>query len=90
MGAWYTKPVTKSYTFRTIIESDGNHFHGYVPALRGCHTFGKTITETKKYLKDAIEVYVESLIQEKKGVPSDASFESFETVSFPYSHKAYA
>ena len=83
--------MTKSYTYRTIIEPDGKFFHGYVPALRGCHTFGKTIIETKKYLKDAIEVYVESLIQEKKIIPTDVSnFESFETVSFPYPHKAYA
>lgn len=82
--------MNKSYTYRTIIEPDGKFFHGYVPALAGCHTFGKTINETKKYLKDAIEVYVESLIQENKIIPNDASFESFETVSFPYPHKAYA
>ena len=74
--------MTKSYTYRTIIEPDGKFFHGYVPALVGCHTFGKTINETKKYLKDAIEIYVESLIQEKKNIPNDFSFESFETVSF--------
>ena len=82
--------MTKSYTYRTIIEPDGKFFHGYVPALSGCHTFGKTISETQKYLKDAIEVYVESLIQEKKIVPNDTSFESFETVSFPFSDKIYA
>ncbi|HBA46160.1 hypothetical protein A2W67_00330 [Candidatus Nomurabacteria bacterium RIFCSPLOWO2_02_40_28] len=82
--------MTKSYTYRTIIEPDGKFFHGYVPALSGCHTFGKTIAETKRHLKDAIEVYIESLIQEKKIIPSDASFESFETVSFPYPHKVYA
>ena len=82
--------MTKSYTYRTIIEPDGNFFHGYVPALPGCHTFGKTLAETKRYLKDAIEVYVQSLIHEKKIVPNDSSFESFETVSFPYSNKAHA
>lgn len=47
-------------TFRTIIEKDGKFFHGYVPALLGCHTFGKTIEETQKNLKDAIKVYIES------------------------------
>ena len=82
--------MTKSYTYRIIIEPDGKFFHGYVPALSGCHTFGETIAETKLYLKDAIEVYVESLIKEKKIIPSDVSFESFETVSFPYSQKVYA
>lgn len=84
--------MMKSYTYRTIIEPDGKLFHGYVPALPGCHTFGKTITETKKYLREAIELYVESLSQEKKPVPMDESFESFETISLPVprTRKMYA
>lgn len=51
----------KYHTFRTIIEPDGKYFHGYAPALLGCHTFGKTIAETKKRLREAIAVYLESL-----------------------------
>ena len=38
----------QSYTFPTIIEKDGKQYHGYVPSLPGCHTFGKTTEETKK------------------------------------------
>lgn len=70
-----------SYTYRIIIEPDGKHFHGYVPALSGCHTFGKTINDTKKNLREAIEVYLEDLVADRKPIPKDASFESFETVS---------
>ena len=51
-------------TYRTIIEPDGKYFHGYAPALPGCHTFGKTISETKKHLREAIEVYIETLVYE--------------------------
>ena len=83
--------MTDSYTYRIIIEPDGKHFHGYVPALSGCHTFGKTITETKKNIREAIELYVESLKELSKKVPEDRSFESFETVTFPnYTKKVYA
>ncbi|MCX6717125.1 MAG: type II toxin-antitoxin system HicB family antitoxin [Candidatus Taylorbacteria bacterium] len=53
----------KPYTYRTIIEKDGKYFHGFVPALLGCHTCGKTIDETKKRLREAIELYVESLME---------------------------
>ena len=67
-----------SYTFRTIIEKDGKFFHGYVPALLGCHTFGRTIEDTQKNLKDAIKVYVESIAKENKPIPEDASFELIE------------
>ena len=42
-------------TYRTIIEKDGKFYHGYVPALSGCHTQGKTIEETQKNLKIAME-----------------------------------
>ena len=79
----------KHYTYRTIIEPDGKHFHGYVPALPGCHTFGKTIVETKNDLRDAIRVYVGSLIDDGERIPEEISFESFETLSFPLK-KAYA
>ena len=48
-------------TYRVIIEKDSKGFHGYVPALRGCHTWGKTIEETKKHLNEAIGLYLESL-----------------------------
>ena len=58
--------MTTSYTYRTIIEPDGKFFHGYVPALNGCHTYGKTITETKKFLKEAIELYIACLYKYQK------------------------
>lgn len=75
-----------TYTFRTIIEKDGKYFHGYVPSLLGCHTFGKTIEETKKKLEEAIEVYLLSLQKEKKVIPRDESFESFQTVTLQNTH----
>ena len=71
-----------NYTFRTIIEPDEKGtFHGYAPALSGCHTFGATIEETQKNLKDAIAIYISSLIADGEDVPRDNSFESFETVT---------
>ncbi|MDP3956702.1 MAG: type II toxin-antitoxin system HicB family antitoxin [bacterium] len=78
----------KPYTYRIIIEPDGKFFHGYVPALVGCHTFGKTITETKKNLREAIGLYLEVLLSEKQTIPRDLSFESFETISLD--QKIYA
>ena len=71
-----------TYTFRIIIEPDENDtYHGFVPVLPGCHTWGKTISETKKNLKDAIKAYIASLIADKKPVPKEAGFEFFETIT---------
>ena len=69
-----------NYTYRVIIEPDGKHFHAYAPALKGCHTSGKTIAEAKKHIRQAIQVYVESLIMDGETIPTDESFETFQTI----------
>ncbi|MBI5327377.1 MAG: type II toxin-antitoxin system HicB family antitoxin [Deltaproteobacteria bacterium] len=39
----------KTYTYRIIIEPDENKtYHAYVPALPGCHTWGKSIETARK------------------------------------------
>ncbi len=76
--------MVKSYTYRIIIEPDGDSYHGYVPALRGCHTFGRSIAEVQSLIKDAMSVYLESLIEDKLPIPNDNSLESFQTISLPH------
>lgn len=70
----------KTLTYRVIIQPDGKQFHAYVPALSGCHTFGKTIQEAQKNINEAIQLYVESLNALGEPVPVDSSYESFETI----------
>jgi len=72
-----------SITYRVIIEPDKKGFHGYVPALKGCHTWGKTIQEAKKHLQQAILLCLESIISHGETIPHEVSFESFETVELP-------
>ena len=78
-----------NYTYRVIIEPDGKHFHAYAPALKGCHTSGKTIAEAKKNAREAIQVYVESLLMDGEKIPSDDSFETFQTIRLD-KQKVYA
>ena len=70
------------YTFRTIIEPDKNNtFHGWVPSLKGCHTWGETIEETKINLKEAIKAYILSLKDDNEKIPQENGLEYFETIS---------
>ncbi|MEK7617636.1 MAG: type II toxin-antitoxin system HicB family antitoxin [Patescibacteria group bacterium] len=78
-----------NYTYRVIIEPDGKYFHAYAPALKGCHTFGKTIAEAKKNAREAIQVYMESLILDGEKIPNDESFETFQTIRLD-KRKVYA
>ena len=72
-----------SRTFRTIIEKDGKYYHGYVPALPGCHTQGKTIEETKKNLKEAMEGWLETRHDLGWNIPEDDLIELLQTVKLP-------
>ena len=50
----------KIHNFTVVIEKDEDGVYvGSVPALRGCHTQGKTMDELLKNIKEAIELYLE-------------------------------
>lgn len=70
----------KTHTYRTIIERDGDSYHGYVPALPGCHTAGDTIEETRNNLREAIQGILLSMKKHGDPIPSDDSVETFETI----------
>ncbi len=36
-------------------------YHAYVPVLPGCHSWGKSILEAKKNIKEAVALHLESL-----------------------------
>lgn len=72
-----------TYTYRIILKQDEGGFHASVPALPGCHTWGKTIDEARTMVRDAIDVYLRSLVADGEKVPTDSGFELFETVSAP-------
>lgn len=54
----------KQFTFRTIIQKDGKGFHGFVPSLLGCHTYGKTIPEVRKNIKEAVQGWIEANMEQ--------------------------
>lgn len=71
----------KVLTYRTVIKKDGKYYHGFVPSLPGCHTQGDTIEETRKNLKEAIEGWLESRIENGMTIPEpDFGLESTEIV----------
>jgi predicted RNase H-like HicB family nuclease len=47
------------------VERDGSEFHAWCPELAGCHTHGKTVAIALENLKDAINLYLDTLIEEE-------------------------
>ncbi|MDJ0729130.1 MAG: type II toxin-antitoxin system HicB family antitoxin [Crocosphaera sp.] len=63
----------KSKTKRTVLLSPGED--GYwvteVPSLPGCISQGKTRSEALDNIQEAIELYLESLIENGEPIPQD-------------------
>jgi len=49
-----------------IIEDESGGYVAFVPALPGCHTQGDTLEEVRKNIKEAVELYLETLTEEEK------------------------
>lgn len=60
-------------SYRVILkpEPEGG-FTVTVPALPGCITYGRDIEEATKMVRDAIQVYLESLQKHSEPIPDDA------------------
>jgi antitoxin HicB len=61
------------YHVRLRWEPDDGVYTIWVPSLPGCVTIGKTIKEALEMVRDAIEIYVETLISHDEEVPTDES-----------------
>jgi predicted RNase H-like HicB family nuclease len=58
--------MSMSYKVSIVIEKDDSGYYAYCPELAGCHTQGDTIEETMDNIKEAIELYLETLSQEER------------------------
>jgi predicted RNase H-like HicB family nuclease len=52
-----------------IFEWAGSNYSAYVPDLPGCISTGKTLEETEKNIKEAIELYVDTLREDGEPIP---------------------
>lgn len=52
--------------------NDGS-YSAYVPDLPGCTTSGDTVEEVKRNIKDAVDLYIDSLREHNEPVPAPSS-----------------
>lgn len=48
-----------------VIEKDKHGYYAYCPELEGCQTQGDSIDEVMTNIKEAIELYLETLTEEE-------------------------
>lgn len=51
-------------------EEDGG-YHAFVPALHGCHSQGDTLAEAEENIREAMEVFIESLKAAGEPLPDE-------------------
>ena len=64
----------KTLSYRVLLrEEPEGGYTVIVPTLPGCVTYGETIPEAVAMAKEAIEVYVESLVAHGEEIPTEES-----------------
>jgi len=56
-----------------IFEWAGENYSAYVPDLPGCITTGKTLEETERNIREAIELYIETLRDDGQPIPEPST-----------------
>lgn len=52
-----------------IFEWAGSNYSAYVPDLPGCISTGKTLEEIENNIKEAIELYIDTLREDGQPIP---------------------
>ena len=55
--------------YAVVYEWAGKNYSAYVPDLPGCVACGDTLEETEQLMKEAVELYINTLKEDGKAVP---------------------
>ena len=70
--------------FAVVFEKAESNWAAYVPDLPGCITTGSTLQETKRNIREAMELHLEAMLEVGEPIPvptSDVDFVELQTVS---------
>lgn len=73
----------KYYSFQIVIEKEPEDegYYAYSPTLPGCFSNGATIEETRRNMREAIQLHVESLMSHGEDVPQTDSIVHVEALT---------
>jgi predicted RNase H-like HicB family nuclease len=59
--------------YAVVIEKASSNFSAYVPDLPGCVATGRTVEETERHLREAIELHLEGMKKDGQPIPEPSS-----------------
>ena len=70
--------------YAVVFEKAESNWAAYVPDLPGCITTGRTLEETKRNIREAVELHLETMREVGEPIPpptADVDFIELETVA---------
>lgn len=58
-------------TYSLVVEEHDGGYLAYFPALRGCHTKGKTYQHAVRYAEEALALYLDTLMVHRDLIPEE-------------------
>ena len=65
------------HKYLVIFEKAGNNYSAYSPDLPGCIATGRTLSEVKKTIREAIKFHIEGLQEDGMPLPEPISFTEY-------------
>ncbi len=59
--------------YAVVIEKAENNYAAYVPDLLGCVATGRTIEETERQIREAIEIHLRGMREDGMPIPEPSS-----------------
>ena len=54
-----------SYKFNILFQKDKDGYFAFCPELKGCHSQGDTFEEAQNNIKEAVELYIETMTKDE-------------------------
>ena len=54
-----------SHKFNILFQKDENGYFAFCPELKGCHSQGDTFEQAQENIREAVELYIETMSQEE-------------------------
>lgn len=67
------KQVAKDLTFTVVLEPDGSGWHAHIPSVQGCRTWGRSLTEARRNVREALST-CEDVFPDAEAVAKRAVF----------------
>ncbi len=59
--------------YAIVVEKAGKNYSAYVPDLPGCIATGKTLEETERLIREAVELHLNGLREDGLPIPQPSS-----------------